>query len=428
MSLEKSEIDKDCLADDVEWMISGSGEATFKLDVYPVNETYNQARVWACLRDENDNWASVFANMNMTVLPAQQNPITSPKPPAYLLAAAAIILIALVFVVTSRKKKRPESTVAKPAPQEPERTQPIPPSKPTPSSTTIPADHFTTLRTVWDPSSRDFVWDAEKPDEYGELPRIKRWIEGNNPNIYWFLLKIVNHADNPVTEWNIALYTEQALTITEAHIDEKQVRIVKSDFDTDSNRNICVVAIQPELGVSIPANSGRRSMYFKIDIRCEDALKMEFGVSGVVKIGKSPQMKVPIREKRFTYACKYGDFRNMHYGSIDALASHVMESLQNSYNHEIVQNFTNSFRLIREFEKYCNDRYTESEILVEKLEVVHSSLGKAEPTTKDEILPLVEENLAALQMMSGVKAQKERGMRVCEQLIKLLHIATSRTR
>jgi len=83
---------------------------------------------------------------------------------------------------------------------------------------------------------------------------------------------------------------------------------VKSDFDTDSNRNVCVVAIPPELGVSIPANGGRRSMYFKIDIRCEDALKMEFGVSGVVKLGKSPQVEVPIREKRFTYACKYGDF------------------------------------------------------------------------------------------------------------------------
>jgi hypothetical protein len=111
-----------------------------------------------------------------------------------------------------------------------------------------------------------------------------------NPNIYWCSLKIVNHTDHPVTEWNIALYTEQALTITEAHIDEKRVRIVKSDFDTDNNRNVCVVAIPPELGVSIPANGGRRSMYFKIDIRCEDALKMIFGVSGVVKPGKSSQV------------------------------------------------------------------------------------------------------------------------------------------
>ena len=94
---------------------------------------------------------------------------------------------------------------------------------------------------------------------------------------------------------------------------------------------------------------------------------------------------------------------------------------------EIMQNFTNSFRLISEFEKYCNDRYAESEILIGKLEVVHSSFKAAEPITKDEILPLVEENLAALRMMSGVEAQKERGIRMCEKLIELLHIATLKT-
>jgi hypothetical protein len=165
-------------------------------------------------------------------------------------------------------------------------------------------------------------------------------------------------------------------------------------------------------------------MYFKIDIRCEDALKMEFGVSGVVKLGKSPQVEVPIREKRFVYACKFGDFENMLRGSPDTLASQVMENLQNPDNRGILQNFTNSFRLIRDFEKYCNDRYAESEVLIEKLEVVHSSLRAAEPITKEEILPLVEENLAALRMMSGVEAQKERGIRMCEKLVKLLHIAT----
>jgi WD40 repeat protein len=354
---------------------------------------------------------------------------TSTQPTYLFLAAAAIILIALVFVVTFRKKKRPESTVTESVPPEPEpeRTQPILPSELIPSLT-IPASQFTALRTVWDPSNKDFVWGAGKPDEYGELPRIKRWIEGNNPNIYWFLLKIMNLVDHPVTEWNVTLYTEQALTITEAHIDEKQVRIVKSDFDTDNNRNVCVVAIPPELGVSIPANGGRRSMYFKMDIRCEDALKMEFGVYGVVKLGTTPQVEVPIRDKRFTYACKFGDFENMFRGSPDTLASQVMENLQNTDNREILQNFTNSFKLIRDFEKYCNDRYAESKILIEKLEVVHSSLKAAEPITKDEVLPLVEDNLNALQIMSSVEEQKERGIRMCEKLVELLHIATSNIR
>ncbi|PXF61924.1 MAG: hypothetical protein C4B59_01470 [Candidatus Methanogaster sp.] len=287
---------------------------------------------------------------------------------------------------------------------------------------------FTTLRTIWDPNpgNRDFVWSRGKPDEYGELPGIKQWISDKNPNIYWFLLKIVNRADYPVTEWNVTLYTEQALMITKAHLDDKRVRIVDSSFDTDKNRNKYVVSIPPELGVSIPAKGGTRLMYFETDIRCEDALKMEFGVSGVVKLGATPQMiEVPIREKRFTYACKYGDFKKMFYGSIDALASQVMENLQDSYRREIVQNFTNSFRLIRDFENYCKDRYAEPEILIDKLEAVYSSLRAAEPITKEEILPFVEENLDVIRKLGGaapnVEAQKERGMRMCERLIGLLH-------
>ncbi|MGP8323790.1 MAG: hypothetical protein ACT6FG_07330, partial [Methanosarcinaceae archaeon] len=252
------------------------------------------------------------------------------------------------------------------------------------------------------------LYTTRKPDEYGELPQIKRWIENKNPNIYWFLLKIVNRADYPVTEWNVTLCIEQALTITKVHIDERPVRIVKNDFDTDSNRNVCVISIPPELGVSIPANGGKRLMYFKMDIRCEDALKTEFGVYGVVKLGTTPQIEVPIREKRFTYACKYGDL------GID--------------NPEIWSNFTNSIRLIREFEKYCNDRYAESEILIGKLEVIHSSLKAAEPITKEDILPMVEENLAALRMMNDVEAQKKRGTRMCEKLFEMLHIAMTKTR
>ena len=83
-------------------------------------------------------------------------------------------------------------------------------------------------------------------------------------------------------------------------------------------------------------------------------------------------------------------------------------------------------RPIRDFENYCNRRYIESEILIDKLEVVYYSLKAAEPITKDEILPLVEENLNAMRVMrGGVEAQKERGIRMCEKLVELLHVATS---
>ena len=129
--------------------------------------------------------------------------------------------------------------------------------------------------------------------------------------------------------------------------------------------------------------------------------------------------------KRLVSAFAECDFKKMWYGSIDELASLVMESMQDSHDREILGIFTNSFRLIRDFEKYCNNRYIKSEKLIDKLEVVYHSLQKAEPITKDEILPWVEENLDAMREI-GVEAQKERGIRMCEKLIELLHIATSK--
>ncbi|MEA3283269.1 MAG: hypothetical protein U9Q68_12100 [Euryarchaeota archaeon] len=62
--------------------------------------------------------------------------------------------------------------------------------------------------------------------------------------------------------------------------------------------------------------------------------------------------------------------------------------------------------------------------MIGKLEVVYSSFKAAYPITKDKILPFVEENPDALRMLSGVEAEKERGIRMCEKLIELLHIAT----
>ena len=413
VSLEGSEENHTRLADGVSKTVSISevigGEEVFTLKVQSIGEIHSQAKVCACFYNESGEWTGIFTKTDITVL---QSP--GPRIPWTVIAILLLLTtFAGAFYVIKKRGGRAEpenvkydnANHGKIEPKEPE-------PQPSGPIATCSIDHFTTLRTIWDPSNKDFVWDAGKPDEYGELPRIKRWIEGNNPNIYWFLLKIVNHVDQPVTEWNVTLYTEQALTITEAHIDEKRVRIVKSDFDTGTNRNICVVAIPPELGVSIPANGGRRSMYFKMDIRCEDALKMEFGVSGVVKLGKSPQVEVPIREKRFTYACKFGHSGEPWNGHIDSPL--------------VIVSVTNSLRLIRDFEKYCNNRYAESEVLIEKLEVVHSSLKAAEPITKEEILPLVEKNIAAMRMMSGVEAQKERGIRMCEKLIELLHIATSK--
>lgn len=125
----------------------------------------------------------------------------------------------------------------------------------------------------------------------------------------------------------------------------------------------------------------------------------------------------------------YSDKPHGLHGFLSEITQSVrqrVEQMPHVHEVEIIEHYelTNSFRLIRDFEKYCNSRYAASEIMIDKLEVVYYSLKAAEPITKDVLLPLVEENLNAMREI-GVEEQKERGMRMCEKLVELLHIATS---
>jgi len=123
VSLEKSDTDKDRLADDVERTISGSGEAVFKLNVYQIDKTYNYAKVWACLRDENDNWANVLIETSITAHPAASptSQIAATTAPTQkqddgttqmlILAGSAIIaLLVIVLIAGKLRGKTPEPT------------------------------------------------------------------------------------------------------------------------------------------------------------------------------------------------------------------------------------------------------------------------------------------------------------------------------
>lgn len=161
VSLEKSDTDKDRLADDVDRTISGSGEAVFKLNLYQIDKTYDYAKVWACLRDENDNWASVLTETSITALPAASptsqiaatlaptpqitatlaptsqitaTPASTQKPDdgttqMLILAGSAIIALLVIALIAGKLRgKRRDATFEPPAPR---KTKTTPPSGPT---------------------------------------------------------------------------------------------------------------------------------------------------------------------------------------------------------------------------------------------------------------------------------------------------------
>jgi|GEM_PF-2784049 len=108
VSLEESESDATRLANDTSKMVSGYGEGSFELIVFPTEDTYNQSKIFASLYDENLNWASVFDKQDIIIYP------TATSTHSLLPIFGVVFLITLVFgfllfnrnVISNNEKKQ----------------------------------------------------------------------------------------------------------------------------------------------------------------------------------------------------------------------------------------------------------------------------------------------------------------------------------
>lgn len=75
---------------------------------------------------------------------------------------------------------------------------------------------ITITRTIYDPALKNFVFDS--PEEK-VMPNVRKWIEKENPVIYWYILRVDNPSELLFDQWAVELYTHQALSITDAYID-----------------------------------------------------------------------------------------------------------------------------------------------------------------------------------------------------------------
>jgi hypothetical protein len=135
---------------------------------------------------------------------------------------------------------------------------------------------LTITRTIYDPASKDFVFDS---GEAKALPSIRDWINDHNPVIYWYILRIDNPTDTDISQWAVELYTHQALTIAEAYIEGSDRRFHLKKRERDAWSEKCVLSIPKQMGIPI-VGKGARRLYFKIDINCKEGLMHEYGISG----------------------------------------------------------------------------------------------------------------------------------------------------
>jgi hypothetical protein len=144
VSLEKSDTDKDRLADDENRTISGTDETVFKLNAYQIDETYDRALVWASLRDENGNWNGIYTNASITALPAETQaswiatPTPTPKPDddgTQMLKLAGGAIIALLAIALLAGKLRGKGRDATFEPPDTSGIRNTPPPEPIPQPT-----------------------------------------------------------------------------------------------------------------------------------------------------------------------------------------------------------------------------------------------------------------------------------------------------
>lgn len=102
VSLEESEWNATRLANDVNKTVSGYGEDTFELSVYTIDETHNEAKVFACLYDEKMDWSDVFDKEDIEVIPEKTQ---EPSLSFIYYFITSIILILGIFIISKVRSK-----------------------------------------------------------------------------------------------------------------------------------------------------------------------------------------------------------------------------------------------------------------------------------------------------------------------------------
>ena len=272
-------------------------------------------------------------------------------------------------------------------------------------------------RTIYDPARKDFVFDSA---DAKALPNIRAWINNHNPVIYWYVLRIDNTTDTDIFQWAVELHTHQALTITEAYIEDLNRRFKLKKRELDPWREKYILSIPREAGIPIMGKGGTRRIYFKVDINCKEGLMHEYGISGnFMAKGMDP---VEIKEKLFQYSCKVDEFKQIFDYNPDEASLYAQKRLAAKYSHASVQVFVNSFRMIRDLDKYCHSSYLEKDELKKRLQLLHSNYEKVPDIAGERILPLINNGIRELDVLVDKGKLAPRFIRLCDELVELLHM------
>jgi formylglycine-generating enzyme required for sulfatase activity len=110
----------------------------------------------------------------------------------------------------------------------------------------------------------------------------------------------------------------------------------------------------------------------------------------------------------------------MHYP--DEASLYAQKRLASEYSLPSVLAFTNSFRMIQDLVKYCHSSYLEKDELKKRLQLLYSNYEKIPDITGERILPLISDGIRELDVLVDRGKLAPRFMRLCDELVELLHM------
>ena len=153
---------------------------------------------------------------------------------------------------------------------------------------------ITIERTIYDPTKRNFIISKTRP-----LTNVKKWIEKNDPSMYWLVMCINNNTNKSIDRWDVKIYLPSVLKILNARIEGvEHILEAQTEKSSEIGSIRYVFSVPPQLRTTIPSNGSSR-MYFKI-IADADACGISYSIKGTVS---TPDAEIPIKEKSFKYSC-----------------------------------------------------------------------------------------------------------------------------
>lgn len=265
----------------------------------------------------------------------------------------------------------------------------------------LPKTLLTIDRTIYDPTTRDFIISTQRP-----LPNVKNWIEKNDPGMYWLVICVNNNTDRPIDEWGIEIETPSTLRILGAGIEDVEQGFHLTASSPKPWLTNWILGIPHHLGIVIPRDGSKR-IYFKL---ASDTCGTSYLIAGKVS---TAEYELPLEEKRFGFSCDQATLKTAMTTDPEAAERYAQTILMSRHSKEVALGLLHSFGILLDLYRCCTLRNYDD--LSEKMLLLVGALEGAEAGQR--IIDRVRGDYEIVRRLTPGPDSNTRVMGLCDSLV-----------